>query len=85
MIRSTREDRDEKAWIELRKNDGGVTRSSNGGSDKAAGSASGERLMESGQKCWLSEDIGRNAKGDEKNEACRCRRALYEGNQQKFR
>lgn len=52
--------------MELRKNDGSVTRSSTGGSDKSAGPASGERSLESGQKCWLKEDVGRAAKGDEK-------------------
>lgn len=86
MICSHRQDRDEETEIELRKNDGSVTtsRSSAGGSDKAAGPASGERSLESGQKWWLNENVGKTAKGDENNEASRCRRALYEGNHKSF-
>lgn len=63
----------------MRRNDGSVTRSFAGGGDKAAGRASGGHSLECRQKCWLSDDVGRTAKGDEKNEASRCRCALYEG------
>lgn len=79
-----RQDRDEEAEIELRKKDGSVTRST-GGSDKAAGPANGERSLKSGQNCWLNEDVGRTAKGDEKKRGLSMSSCFVRGKPQKFR
>lgn len=67
MICSNGEERDEETKIEMRRNDGSVTGSSAGGSDKAVGRGSGWRSLESRQKCLLSDDVGRTtAKGGKK-------------------